>query len=150
HPAGAQDDVGMAGGDRVERARVDPDAQLVGHREASPLSPAWLAPLPAPFDAPFVAPWPLPLVPGAPSVSAIRVTETTRSPSSTRSRVTPWVLRPAMRTSRTWVRMSWPPSVISMISSLAATGNDATTLPFRAVTSMLAMPEPPRPVARYS
>ena len=82
--------------------------------------------------------------------SPIRVTDTTRSPSSTRSRVTPWVLRPAMRTLWIGVRISWPPSVISITSSLVATGNDATTAPLRVVISMLAMPEPPRPVVRYS
>ncbi len=54
-------------------------------------------------------------------------TETTLSSASVLKMRTPCVLRPAMRTSSTGQRMSWPPSVTSMIWSLSATGNEATS-----------------------
>src|SRR5207248_9330498 len=82
------DDVGMAIGDGIEGARVDRDTRL-GHLPPS-ASPAG-------------------------SSSARWATETTRSPSATLNNTTPWVLRPTMRISWTGQRMSWPPSVTSMI-----------------------------------
>ncbi len=55
-----------------------------------------------------------------------------------------------MRMPSTGMRMSWPPSVTSMIWSLSSTGKDATSLPFRRLTTMAMMPLPPRPDIRYS
>ena len=53
------------------------------------------------------------------SASPIRSTETTRSCSAVWNTMTPCVVRPAMRMPATGTRMSWPPSVTSMISSLS-------------------------------
>ena len=50
----------------------------------------------------------------------------------------------------TGTRISWPPSVTSMISSLSSTGNEATSAPLRSLTAMATTPLPPRPVTRYS
>ena len=85
-----------------------------------------------------------------PPSSGMRSTETTFSVPSVRKMRTPCVLRPATRTSWIGQRMSWPPSVTSMIWSLSSTGNEATRSPLRSFTTMAAMPLPPRPEVRYS
>ena len=86
----------------------------------------------------------------SPPASPMRSTETTCSSSAVSNTITPWVDRPAMRMPVTGTRISCPPSVTSMSSSLSSTGNEATSEPLRALTAMAAMPLPPRPATRYS
>src|SRR5579875_97718 len=57
---------------------------------------------------------------------------------------TPWVLRPTTRISRTWVRLTMPPVVMSMMSSGSRTDTTPTTLPLRSLVRMSRMPLPPR------
>ncbi len=83
-------------------------------------------------------------------LSEMRSTETTFSSASVLKMRTPCVLRPAMRTSSHRQRISCPPSVTSMIWSESSTGNEATRLPLRSLTTMATMPLPPRPLVRYS
>jgi len=61
-----------------------------------------------------------------------------------------WVERPAILIPATGTRISCPPSVTSMISSLSSTGNEATSAPLRSLTAIAATPFPPRPATRYS
>src|SRR5471030_2748506 len=82
--------------------------------------------------------------------SAMGSTDTTRSPSSTRNTVTPWAARPWMEMPETATRMVWPESEISIRSSLSSTGKEPITALFFLPMPMATMPEPPRPVTRYS
>src|SRR5579864_4485412 len=88
--------------------------------------------------------------PSSPSVSLTRSTATTRSSAEVLKTITPCVDRPAILMPETGTRMSCPPSVTSMISSLSSTGNEATSEPLRSLTAMATIPLPPRPVTRYS
>ena len=92
-----------------------------------------------PYSPPFSSP-----------SSVSRSTDATFSPSPVENTITPCVERPAMRMPSTGQRISWPPSVTSMIWSVSSTGNDATSRPFFSVIAMATMPLPPRPVVRYS
>src|SRR4051812_2988779 len=85
-----------------------------------------------------------------PPTSAMRSTDTTFSPSSTRKTVTPWAARPWMEMPDTATRMVWPASEISIRSSLSSTGKEPITALFFLPMPMATMPEPPRPVTRYS
>src|SRR5262249_35761169 len=137
----APDDVGMAIGDRVKGAGIDPyarrchrsPASLCQQRPSARLSAGSSgAPLPSSSDS-----------------SGSRATDTTRSPSPTLKITTPWLRRRAMRMPPTGQRITMPPSVTSMTSSLSPTGKTATTAsPSRRRRSMFSMPCPPRPVIR--
>src|SRR5471032_3072155 len=85
-----------------------------------------------------------------PPTSAMRSTDTTFSPSSTLKTVTPWAARPCMEMPETATRMVWPESEISIRSSDSSTGKEPITALFFLPMPMATMPEPPRPVTRYS
>src|SRR5262249_16808800 len=126
------DDVAMPVGDGIERSRGEADAFHV-HPRAIRIR------RPQPRASPSLAS--LPLSAGAAATSSeMRSTETTFSLSSVLKMRTPWVLRAAMRTSSTGQRMSFPPSVTSMIWSDSSTGNEATSRPLRSLTIMATMP----------
>ena len=79
----AQDDVGMAVGDRIEGAGIDPDAPLA-HGLPSSASCGSSAVVGRSPPSPFSS-----------STSGKRATETTRSPSPTLKTTTPWLRRAA-------------------------------------------------------
>src|SRR5712692_10075782 len=107
----AQDDVGVAVGDRVERARINADARLA-HAD-SPCCGI----VPSSSIAPFS--------PFSPTSAA---TDTTRSPSSTLNTVTPPLRRRRMLMSPTGTRITMPLFVTCMSLSLSAAGNTATVI----------------------
>ena len=108
----AQDDVGMAVGDRVEGAGIDPDARLGSCVPRIGLL-AFGRSVRLSRRRPRLRC--LAVLPGA---SGSRATETTRSPSPTLKITTPWLRRRAMRISSTGQRITIPPLVTSMIWSL--------------------------------
>src|SRR3546814_1899002 len=150
------DDVDVALGDRVEGAGIHPDpfarGGLPAHSVTSPSSgPEAPGSDPPASGASSDASPPSPLSPLSPlSLSPTSDTDTTFSSSPTRNSTTPCVLRAATRMSSTGHRMTCPVSVTSMIWSVGMTGKAVTTGPFLRVTSIDAMPWPPRPVTRYS
>src|SRR5947207_1975345 len=148
------DDVGVAVGDRVEGAGIDPDA-AAHHSSPSGASSETAAPGGMP-GSPVPGPWgswplgspPLDPSPFSSATSGRRATETTRSSSSTRKTTTPALPRRAIRISWTGMRITVPASVTSMIWSLWPTGNTATMASRRRLRSILLAPCPPRPVMR--
>src|SRR2546425_7927574 len=76
----------------------------------------------------------------------------TVSPSSSRMMITPWVCRPATRMFSIGVRITWPPSelTISCSSSGLTTTRIPTRGPVRSVTAIVYTPWPPREWAGYS
>ena len=86
----------------------------------------------------------------SPSSLSIDIADTTRSFSAVRNNVTPAVLRPAIRTSRTGVRIILPPSVTMIMSLSSATGKEPATAVFLPPSLIFVKPPPPRCVVRYS
>src|SRR5437763_16074865 len=76
----------------------------------------------------------------------------TVSPSSSRMMITPWVCRPATRMFSIGVRITWPPSemTINCSSSGLTTTRIPTSGPVRSVTAIVKTPWPPRECAGYS
>ena len=75
----------------------------------------------------------------------------TRSPVSSRNRVTPIDERPVMRTWSEGTRIRRPASVTIITPSPGRTAKvPATAVPVRGERVMLAIPCPPRPLTRYS
>src|SRR5690606_34647477 len=72
------------------------------------------------------------------------------SPSPSRIRVTPWVLRPTCAISEARVRTSVPPSEISRTSWLSLSWIAPTSLPLRALVCSAITPWVPRPLRGYS
>ena len=76
----------------------------------------------------------------SPSSASSQVTETTRSFSAVRKRITPCVLRPAIRMSLTGIRINLPPSVTIIIWLSSSIGKELTISLLRADISILAIP----------
>src|SRR5207237_5487673 len=76
----------------------------------------------------------------------------TVSPSSRRMMITPWVCLPATRMFSIGVRITWPPSemTISCSPSGLTTTRIPTNGPVRSVMAMVKTPWPPRECAGYS
>src|SRR5262249_55101368 len=85
-----------------------------------------------------------------PSSATTGATRDTLSPSSSRTRRTPCVLREMVRMSLQRMRMVTPFSVTIIRSSLSVTTLMPTTLPLRSDALMVMMPPPPRFWSRYS